>query len=94
MGRVEIGKGTIVENSTIRGPVSIAENCRIVNAFIGPFTSIGANTVIEDSEIEHSVILDNCRIVNIERLLDSIVGRRTEVRRRGMATGGQAVCRR
>lgn len=79
MGRVEIGKGSVVENSTIRGPVSIAENCKIVNAFIGPFTSIGANTVVEDSEIEHSVILDNCKIVNIERLLDSIVGRRTEV---------------
>jgi glucose-1-phosphate thymidylyltransferase len=79
VGRVEVAKGTVVENSTIRGPVSIAGNCRIVNSFIGPFTSIGSGTVIEDSEIEHSVILDDCRIVNIERLLDSIVGRRTEV---------------
>jgi glucose-1-phosphate thymidylyltransferase len=79
MGRVEIGKGTTVENSTIRGPVSIADNCRLSNCFVGPFTSIGPGTVIADSEVEHSVILDNCRIENIDRLLDSIIGRGTQV---------------
>lgn len=79
VGRVELMSGTRVENSTIRGPVSIAENCRLSNCFVGPFTSIGAGTVIEDSEIEHSVILENCRIQNIERLIDSIVGRGTQV---------------
>ncbi len=79
MGRVEIGKGTTVESSTIRGPVSIAENCRLSNCFVGPFTSIGPGTVIADSEIEHSVILDNCLIQSIDRLLDSIIGRGTHV---------------
>ncbi len=79
MGRVEIGEGTIVSNSTIRGPVSIAENCRLTNCFIGPFTSIGSDTIIENCEIGHSVILDHCRIQNVERLIDSIIGRRTEV---------------
>ncbi len=79
MGRVEIGKGTIVNNSTIRGPVSIAENCVLRNCFIGPFTSVGKGTMIEDSEIEHSVILEDCRIQNIERLIDSIIGRNAQV---------------
>jgi len=78
-GRVEVGKGTSVENSTIRGPVSIAEECKVSNSFIGPFTSIGAGTVIEHSSIEHSVILENCRISGIERLADSVIGRSTEV---------------
>jgi glucose-1-phosphate thymidylyltransferase len=79
MGRVEIGAGTTVTNSTIRGPVSIADNCRLSNCFVGPFTSIGPGTVIEECEIGHSVILDNCRIQNIDRLIDSVIGRNTEV---------------
>jgi len=79
VGRVEISQGTKIGNSTIRGPVSIAENCQIRNSFIGPFTSIGAGTVIESSSIEHSVILEDCHMLNIERLADSIIGKGTEV---------------
>ena len=79
VGRVEIRPGTKVENSTIRGPASIAESCQIKNSFIGPFTSIGAGTVIQNSSIEHSVILEDCHILNIERLADSIIGKGTEV---------------
>lgn len=79
VGRVEIGEGTEIEGSVIRGPVSIAENCRITGSFIGPFTSVGAGAVIEDSSIEHSVVLENCHILKIERLADSIIGRGTRV---------------
>ncbi len=83
IGRVEIREGAKVANSTIRGPVSIAENCRIKNAFIGPFTSIAAGTVVEHSCIEHSVILEDCCISNIERLADSLIGKGTEVVKQG-----------
>lgn len=78
-GRVEIGEGTKVENSIIRGPVSIAENCLIKDSHISPFTSIAAETKIECSCIEHSVILENCLIRHIEHLADSIIGKNTEV---------------
>jgi glucose-1-phosphate thymidylyltransferase len=81
VGRVEIKEGTRVENSTVRGPVSVAEGCQIRNSFIGPFTSIGAGTVIEDSSVAHSVILENSRIYRIERLEDSLIGTRVELRR-------------
>lgn len=79
VGRVEIKEGTTIENSTIRGPVSIAERCQIKDAFIGPFTSIAAGTVIEHSCIEHSVVLENCRISNIQQMVDSLIGKGTEV---------------
>jgi glucose-1-phosphate thymidylyltransferase len=59
----------------VRGPVSIAEDCEVRNAFIGPFTSIGARTVIENSSLEHSVILDGCHILRVERLADSLIGK-------------------
>jgi glucose-1-phosphate thymidylyltransferase len=78
-GRVEVGEGTSIEKSTIRGPVSIGDSCHIKDSYIGPFTSIAAGTVIEHSSIEHSVILESCRISGIERLADSVIGRSTEV---------------
>jgi len=81
VGRVEIGAGTKVENSTIRGPVSIAGGCKIRDCFIGPFTSIGDSTVIENSSVEHSVILENCRIYQIERLEDSLLGKGVELKK-------------
>ena len=81
VGRVEIKEGAKVQNSTVRGPVSIAEGCQIRNSFIGPFTSIGESTVIENSSVAHSVILENSRIYRIERLEDSLIGTRVELRR-------------
>jgi glucose-1-phosphate thymidylyltransferase len=69
-GRVEVGKGTSIEHSTIR------------DSYVGPFTSIGAGTTIERSAIEHSVVLDNCSIRNIERLTDCVIGRCSVVTRR------------
>ena len=82
VGEVEIRQGTEVVHSAIRGPVSIAEDCQIKNSVVGPFTSIGAGTVIQDSSVEHSVILENCRICGIERLVDSVFGRSTEALKR------------
>jgi glucose-1-phosphate thymidylyltransferase len=84
MAKVDIRKGTILENCTICGPVTIGENCRLIDSVIGPFTSIGQNTLIEKSHIENSIIMANSYIFNIRRLVDSIVGRNTKV---GMQIG-------
>jgi len=81
--RVEVGQGTEVIDSTIQGPASIAEDCQIRGSVIGPFTSVSAGTVIEDSSVEHSVILENCHIHRIKRLANSIIGRNTKVIKRG-----------
>ena len=80
-GRVEISEGTVVENSTVRGPVSIAKGCQIKNSFIGPFTSIGPNTIVENSSVEHSVILEQSNIYQIERLADSLIGTCVELKK-------------
>jgi glucose-1-phosphate thymidylyltransferase len=82
-GRAEVGKGTSIEHSTIRGPVCIGDDCHIRDSYVGPFTSIGAGTTIERSAIEHSVVLENCSILNIERLSDCVIGRCSVVTRRG-----------
>ena len=79
-GRVRIEPGTIIEKSIIRGPAVIGKNTKIVNAFIGPFSSIGDNVVIEKSEIECSVVMEGAKIKNIEKRIDrSIIGKNAEI---------------
>jgi len=90
-GTVEVRAGATIENSLVKGPVSIAEDCRIRNSFVGPFTSIGAGTVIEDSSIEYSIVLDNCHIWKIERLAESIIGKNVKVVKREQTPAATAV---
>ncbi len=75
VGRVAIGPGTEVASSTIRGPASVSGDCQIKNAVVGPFASIGAGTVIEDSSIENSIVLENCRLRGVKGLANSLIGR-------------------
>jgi len=88
LGAVEIGEGTVVENSEVRGPASIGANCVIRNSFIGPLASVGDNTVIEDSSVERSIILGDCRICLSQPLTDSIIGQGAKLTKAGVMTGG------
>jgi len=75
-GRVKIGKGALVEKSIVRGPAIIGENTKIIRAYVGPFSSIGNNVTIDNSEVECSVIMDGATIRNLEKRIDrSILGR-------------------
>ena len=79
-GKVIVEKGARVVNSVIRGPAIIGENCVIEDAFVGPFTAVGNNTVIRKSEVEYSIILRDCKILNVGiRLEGSILGNDVEV---------------
>jgi len=80
-GRVVVAAGATVQGSTIRGPVTIGAGTRVVNSFIGPFTAIGASCEVVNSEVEHSVVMDSSRIVDIPRLEDSLIGREAGVTR-------------
>jgi glucose-1-phosphate thymidylyltransferase len=74
--RVTIQQGAEIINSTVRGPSIIGEGTRIVNSYIGPYTSISHHVTVENSEIEHSMILENSAISDIEaRIQDSLIGR-------------------
>ena len=75
-GAVRIGKGSVVERSRLRGPLIIGPNVVIREAYLGPFTSIGAGCHIEKCEIEHSIVLERSRLENIEgRIESSLIGR-------------------
>lgn len=80
--RVRVQRGAEIINSVVRGPSIIGEDARIVNSYVGPFTSIGNNVVIENSEIEHSMVLENSHIQNIgARIQDSLIGRNVTINR-------------
>ena len=75
-GKVRIEEGAQVTGSVIRGPAAIARGCKIIHSYIGPFTSIYYNTLIEDTEIEHSIIMDECKISGLKaRIEDSLIGK-------------------
>ncbi|MDP6560964.1 MAG: glucose-1-phosphate thymidylyltransferase [Candidatus Binatia bacterium] len=78
-GRVQIGSGSKVVNSQIRGPAVIGEKVLIRDSFIGPYSSIGDAVEINGSVVEHCVVLGNCRIIDVDRLEDSILGKNAEV---------------
>jgi glucose-1-phosphate thymidylyltransferase len=78
-GRVQLGSGSRVINSTVRGPVVIADNVLIENSFVGPFTSVASGCRITSSVLEHCVLLENARIENVDRLEDSLIGKNSAV---------------
>ena len=81
-GMVVIEKGAEIICSTIRGPAIIGEGTKIVNSFIGPYTSIYFEVTITGSEIEHSIVLEKSSITDIPgRIEDSLIGQNVEVGR-------------
>lgn len=78
-GRVRIEPGARVIRSVIRGPVVVGKGATIVDSRIGPFTSIGEGVTIERSGVDHSVLLEGSNVCDIDRLEDSLIGRRVLV---------------
>lgn len=80
--RATIEQGAEIINSVIRGPAIIGEDARIVNSYVGPFTSINHHVLVEDSEIERSIVLEHSRISKIPaRIQDSLIGRHVNLTR-------------
>jgi glucose-1-phosphate thymidylyltransferase len=78
-GRVKIGRGSKIVNSSIRGPVTIGEGVMIDDSFVGPYSSVGDGTTIHQSVVEHCVILEHCTINRVDRLEDSVLGKSVNV---------------
>ena len=81
-GKVIVEPGAVIEHSVVRGPAIIGARARIVNAYVGPFTSIMNDAEIHDSEIEHSIVLEGSRISQLaSRIEDSLIGRNVRIYR-------------
>ena len=74
-GKVSVGKGTnISEDSLIRGPVIIGDDCEIVESFVGPYTSVGDNCILKNAHIKNSIVMKGSRIESDNHIVDSIIG--------------------
>ncbi len=80
IGDVKVGKKSLIKNSIIRGPVVIGEKVIIKDSYIGPYTSVYHSCLIENSEVENSILLENAAIKNITRRIDSsLIGKESIV---------------
>lgn len=76
VGNVLIEEGAEIVNSEIKGPVIVGKYCKIIDSFVGSYTSIGNNTIIENSKIKQCVIMEKSTISNVEnRISNSLFGR-------------------
>jgi len=79
-GRVVLQPGCQLVNSVISGPVIIGERTRVVDSYIGPFTSIDHDCEVVASEIAGSVVLEGTRIARLgHRIEHSLIGRNVEL---------------
>jgi glucose-1-phosphate thymidylyltransferase len=84
-GKVVVEKGATLTRTTIRGPAIIGARTELVDAYIGPFTSIHHDCRIEASEVEHCILMPGCRVEGLQgRLADSLLGRNVVVHRSGV----------
>jgi glucose-1-phosphate thymidylyltransferase len=60
-------------NSTIISPCFIAKGVKLTNSTVGPYVSLGADTHIENSKIENSIVQSNTFLTNAH-IKNSMIG--------------------
>lgn len=67
-GKVSIDEKSSLENSNLMGPIHIGKNVKIINSTIGPYTSISDNCVIENAEVQSSIIMHGTEIFDSQTI--------------------------
>jgi glucose-1-phosphate thymidylyltransferase len=81
-GRVVIEAGARLERSAVRGPAVIGADARLSDCYIGPYTAIGDGCVIENAEVEHSILLAESSVRGLAgRVESSLLGRNVHIGR-------------
>jgi glucose-1-phosphate thymidylyltransferase len=79
-GKVVLEPGATIVRSTVRGPAVIGPGAEIRDAFVGPYTAVGPNCVIDRCEIENSIVLEGSRLERIPvRIADSLIGKNVRI---------------
>ena len=74
-GPVRVDASATIERSVVRGPAVIGARARLHDAYVGPYTSLGADVCLDGAEIENSIVLAGSRISHLDRRLEaSVVG--------------------
>src|SRR3954451_15917222 len=70
-GRVVIEPGAVLERSAVRGPAIIGARTRLVDAYVGPYTAIAEDCLVEQAEVEHSILLAGARVRHLSGRMES-----------------------
>jgi glucose-1-phosphate thymidylyltransferase len=82
-GPVVLGPGAVLIRSKVCGPAVIGPRCRVIDSYIGPYTSLSSECHIERVEVENSIVLSGSRLLDCGRLEGSLIGKNVEVGRSG-----------
>jgi glucose-1-phosphate thymidylyltransferase len=81
-GRVVVEAGARLERCTVRGPAIIGAGAQLRDAYIGPYTAVGPGCVIENAEVEHSILLEGSSVRGLAgRMESSLLGRDVAISR-------------
>ncbi|MGH2949476.1 MAG: glucose-1-phosphate thymidylyltransferase [Solirubrobacteraceae bacterium] len=81
-GRVVVEAGARLERATVRGPAIIGAGAVVRDAYIGPYTAVGRNCLIERAEVEHSILLEGSSVRHLDgRMESSLLGRDVAISR-------------
>ena len=79
-GPVVIHPTARLESTIVRGPAVIGAGARLRDAYVGPYTSIARDVLIEGAEVEHSIISAGASLTHLGgRLEASVVGPQARV---------------
>ncbi len=81
VGPVTVRAGAKVTRSVIRGPAIIGEDTSIEDSLVGPDASLNVGCAVARSEIEDSIVMEGCRIEDVQGIAGSLIGRDVEVAR-------------
>jgi glucose-1-phosphate thymidylyltransferase len=82
-GAVIVADGAKVTDSVLRGPVVIGPGCIVERSTIGPDVSLEEGCEVVGSSIADSIVMQGCRVTDVDGLAGSILGRNVEVRHSG-----------
>lgn len=81
-GRVIVEAGARLERATVRGPAVIGAGAVLTDCYVGPYSAIGDRCVIENSEVEHSILLADSSVRGLDgRMESSLLGRNVHISR-------------
>jgi glucose-1-phosphate thymidylyltransferase len=81
-GRVVVEPGAKLRNATVRGPAIIGAGAQLTDCYIGPYTAVGPDCVIERAEVEHSILLEGSSVRGLDgRMESSLLGRNVRIGR-------------
>lgn len=74
-GAVAVHPTARLTRSLVRGPAVIGPGAQLIDAYVGPYSSIGADVVIEGAQIEHSIVFPRAELRFVgPRIGSSVIG--------------------